>query len=105
MSFGFKIFDATGQSVLSSDKYGFTLVDVFDVSPFSSGSRNYPDLTNVNIMLTQSQVEPTIATKTAIASFNAMNLSFSSIGGKTIFWSPRFQEGTAYDVTIYVYTI
>jgi hypothetical protein len=103
MSYGFKIWDAGGVQRLSSDDFAGNIVDVFEVSPASSGSKTYEGMANYQLIVSQTPVEPTTIDTASLISFNSVNTSVSNSGSnKILSWSPRYSYGNAYNVTLYV---
>jgi len=103
MSFGFKIWDSNGIQRLSSDNYCSNTLDIFEVSPSSSGSKVYTNMSPYFIVVSQSSIEPTTIDIASLLSFNAMNISVTNSGNdKVVSWSPRYSSGTAYNVNLYV---
>jgi len=100
MSFGFQIFDSNGNLTLNGERQGFVLIDIIRVSPNDSGSRSYNDIGGLSLITTQSPQEPPITTRAALLAFNVVNVSASA---GVVTWSPRFQQGTLYNVDIYVF--
>ena len=103
MSFGFKVWDALGVARLSSDDFSVASVDVFTVSPTSTGSKTYTDAGGYNFIVTQTQVEPSSVDLASLRSFNSVNISVTTSGNdKIVSWSPSKQIGSLYNVIIYV---
>ncbi len=103
MSLGFKIFNEIGGNVLSSDDLTFSIIDVFSVSPNSSGSKTYANLAGRNVIIAQSAVEPTSIDFTSLFSLNSMTTSsFNSGSDKVVSWSPGVQYLNAYNVQLFV---
>lgn len=104
MSFGFEISDSAGAKTLSSDDLTFSLIDTFTVSPGSSGSRTYANLSGRNIIVAQTAVEPSAIDFTNLFSLNAMTTSnYNSGTSKVVTWSPGIQYLNSYNVQLYVF--
>lgn len=103
MSFGFKVWDALGVARLSSDDFSVASVDVFTVSPTSTGSKTYVDAGGYDFIVTQTQVEPTTTDIASLRSFNSVTITVTTSGSnKVVSWVPGKQVGLLYDVIIYV---
>lgn len=101
--FGFSIYNAAGQEVLSSDSYGFAFVDHFTVAPTDSGSRRYAQMSDVPVKVIQTQQEPAAASKATLLSLSCMNTWTTTDGADLlVHWSPRFVVGSGQSVAIYV---
>ena len=106
MSFGFVFYDDLGVPRLSSQKYGFSVADTFTVSATSSGTKRYEALGDVAVRIVQTQQEPSVTTKAAILSFSGLTVTGVVDGADYLLsWIPRFSDGNAYPVTIYVLTL
>ena len=103
MSYGFLSRDASGNTIINSDHYGFALVDVITVNPTTSGSRSYEDMSDINVVVAQLQLEPTNNDFASLWSLNSVNISVYNSGtSKVVAWSPRFVVGTQRDINLYV---
>jgi len=104
MSFGFKIWNSAGTQILSSADLSFNLIDLFQVSPTSSGSRTYSGLAGKTIIVAQSAVEPTAIDFTSLFSLNSVSTNVYDSGpDKVLNWSPGMQYLSAYNVQLYVF--
>jgi hypothetical protein len=103
MSFGFKILDSGGTTLISPDTQGIGAVDVFEVDPTTAGSRTYQELAAFNVVVTQSAVEPSTITRDSITSFNAVSISVANAGtSKVVSWQPLYSSGVLFPVVIFV---
>lgn len=106
IGFGFAIYNAAGQEILSSDSYGFSFVDHFIVAPADSGSRRYAQMADVPVKIIQSQQEPATVSKTTLMSLSCMNTWTTTDGADLlVHWSPRFVVGSGQSVAIYVLSL
>lgn len=106
MTYGFRLYDASGVLRLSETDLAIQLVDVFEVDPTTSGSKNYTVAGAIGLQTTQTQKEPSdVNSRSAMAPFNSVAVSLSNTGSAwTLSWVPRHQIGTKLDVIVYVYT-
>jgi hypothetical protein len=105
MSYGFRIRDASNNIIMSDADLGILLIDIFEVSPTTTGSKTYAGLNTFYLEATQTAKEPATTNRTVMGSFNAVNLSWSrSSSSQVLSWSPKFQIGTQYNVIIYVFS-
>jgi hypothetical protein len=103
MSFGFEIRNSSDILELSSNNYGFSIVDKFDVAPSSSGNVTYEGLGQYNLIISQSSVEPVSIDKASLLSFNAVSTSVTTSGNnKIVSWSPLYNIGNTYNVTLFI---
>jgi hypothetical protein len=104
MSHGFAIYSSTDELWLSSLDFTVALIDVFEVTPSSSGSRTYAGAADLDFFVGQSSVEPVNVTAAVLSSFSSMAISVSVSGqAKVVSWSPGAQTGTLQNVIIYVF--
>ena len=103
MTFGFKVCDAGGVVRLSSDDFSLASIDVFTISPTSTGSKTYVDAAGYDFVVTQTQVEPTAVDIASLRSFNSVTITVTNSGNnKIVSWVPSQQLGNLYNVIIYV---
>lgn len=93
MSYGFELRDTTGTKVqMSTDNFGLMVADVFDVSPGTSGSRFYPELSWHNNIYAQgiSNISGSVYSRT-LTSHSFVNITISVNGSNqpTISWAPH----------------
>lgn len=106
MTHGFRMYDASGVLRLSEADLAIQLVDVFEVDPVTSGSKNYQVAGAISLQTTQTQKEPSdVSTRSAMSPFNSVTATLSNAGSAwTLNWAPRHQVGTKLNVIVYVYT-
>jgi hypothetical protein len=103
MAYGFKTLSAGGIDIFTTDDFSISILDVFEVSPTSSGSKVYPNTTNVNMFVVQSSIEPTTTDYNSLISFNSVATAITKVGSNTTLnWSPDKQTGQIQNVILYV---
>jgi hypothetical protein len=103
MSFGFSISSSAGLPLITSEDFTVAVIDVFEVSPLSSGSRTYQGAGSLQFFTAQTAVEPTTVTVDVLSSLNSLAISTAVVGqDKVVSWSPGARVGTVQNVVIYV---
>jgi hypothetical protein len=102
MSYGFKLLDASGNTLMSTNEFGIQIVDDFTVSSGSSGSRVYNELYYHNkVFATTMSDIPTGITPKLVAGHSFMNITITTNASNipTVSWSTsnalgsRIQDG------------
>ena len=82
------------------------LIDVFEVSPTSSGSRTYRGAGALQFFVVQSVVEPATTTFATISAFNYIATSSTVSGAdKVVTWSNGATVGAAKNILLYVFGV
>jgi len=105
MSYGFSTFDSNGIQSLTSNDLAIQFIDLFSVTPTSSGSKNYNNTVGfTKVIAIATPDEPAVTDASSFFAVNFINVS-ANISGSTITvsWSPSFQSGNVYNVNIYVF--
>jgi len=103
MSFGIQVFDSSGLEMMSNDMFSVALLGIIEVLPTDTDSFTFTDVASFNIVLTQTQVEPTTIDEDTLSSLNVMTVTSTVVGDDVrIDWSPRFSQGDPLNVLIYV---
>lgn len=103
MSYGFEIYDASGERWLSSTDLLISVLDVFQVAGESVGTRLYPGVGAQNVMVVQSPVKGTSLTTDAFMAFCRLNTVVTTEGAnKRVTWSPAVRLGAVHDINLYV---
>jgi hypothetical protein len=104
MSHGFAIYDTAGVLSLSQDDLAIQFIDLFSVSPLTTGSRTYTNLGFSNVVAVATPDEPTVSNAASVISANFITVTTVVSGGTvTVSWAPKYQLGSVYDVNIYVF--
>lgn len=104
MSFGFNVRDASGNLSLVSSDLAIQFIDLFSVSPTSSGTKTYSNIGYSNVIAVATADEPTITNLASFMSANYINLTTTiQTSSVNVSWSPKYQSGTVYNVNIYVF--
>jgi hypothetical protein len=104
MSFGFAIYDAAGNLSLSQADLAVQFIDLFSVSPTTSGSKSYNNIGYSNVVAVATADEPVISNAASVISANFISVNAAVSGNLVIVsWAPKYQLGSVYPVNIYVF--
>lgn len=105
MSFGFEVYSNTvpGKVLVSSRDFVLSTLDVFEVSPFSYGNKTYANAAEFELIIVQTQVEPSVVDLNSLLALNTLQFAVNNSGAdKVVSWSPNIQFGLVSNVIVYV---
>ena len=104
MSYGFRFLGYGSAPSFSSADIAVALIDVFEVSPSSSGSRTYPKAGALQFFIVQTGVEPAVVNVASASAFSSVVATAVTVGAdKSVSWSPGVVLGAPQNVLIYVF--
>jgi len=104
MSYGLRIWDASGNMTLDTDNVAYAHVDIISVSAGASGSQAYSNLNGWTVYVAQVQDFATYAQRSDVLDWSGVDVTITYPSGvPTVAYNSNQQEGSGGTVRLFVF--